>query len=531
MTHEVGDSGGTREALDAEHRRIFREAQLAADTIFSHYQLSQLLATHARTRPMATAVLDELIHVCDAAGGGVWLAQSMGAELRLVAQAGDMLMPTAEDLRRLMTAGSDAAGQAWVVVELEEVGMLALAHGPGPNGIDTGARRFLSLVRHELAGALRSAQLGEMLELERTELSAIIRNASDAILVFDVDRRVTRVNPAAERLFGRVERAIVGERCADLYACQPLEALGRCARCPLARVLDGGKPLDGEERIIVASNGESTSVVGSYAPTRTSADEPSRAVAILRDTSELARLAELRSGFLASVSHELRTPIALIKGYVETLLHLQPDPPDAHRYLVGIDETTDRLGHLVEQILDATQLAAGQLVLDLDEVDLGELVGDTIDQVSIGTRAVRPRLELAGDIPRVRADRDRLRHVLENLLANAQKYGEHTPISVRLEATGSMVEIRVSDGGIGIPADERELVFEQFHRAQNVRERGMSGSGLGLAISRRIVEAHGGTLGFDPDAGNGTTAILRLPARSVGDARAAGSLAAAGREA
>jgi signal transduction histidine kinase len=109
--------------------------------------------------------------------------------------------------------------------------------------------------------------------------------------------------------------------------------------------------------------------------------------------------------------------------------------------------------------------------------------------------------------------------VLENLLGNAQRYGNRTPITVGVETSAGAVEIRISDGGIGIPVDERELVFEQFHRGRNVRERGISGSGLGLAISRRIVEAHGGTLGFSPDADAGATAIVRLPADGVAERR------------
>jgi len=509
---------------DAEHQRIFREAQRAADTIFSHYQLSQLLATHARSASMAESVLDELVHVCDAARGGIWLKQPSGSELRLVARAGDGPLP---DVDRLRT-GSTAA-DAWIVIELEEVGFLALAAG-GSDGIDAGARRFLSLVRHELAGAFRSAQLAETLETERTELSAIIQNASDAVLVFDAERRVTRVNPAAERLFGLGSGPIVGRRCDELYRCETVEGRGRCASCPVARVLGRGEALDGEERMVVAGSGESTALVGSYAPTAVTADGRSGAVAILRDTSELARLAELRSGFLASVSHELRTPIALIKGYVETLLHLEPDPAAAHRYLERIDDTTSRLAHLVEQILDATQLAAGQLMLDLEDVDVGELVRETIDQVSIGARAPGPELQVVGGGPNVRADRERMRQVLENLLGNAQKYGNRTPITVGIDALDGVVEIRISDGGIGIPADERELIFEQFHRARNVRERGISGSGLGLAISRRIVEAHGGTLGFSPEPDAGTTAIVRLPAADVAGDRTAAPLSVSGAE-
>ena len=516
------DARASDHGLDVEHERIFREAQRAADTIFSHYQLSQLLATHARSASMAESVLDELIHVCDAARGGIWLVQPSGTDLRLVAEAGDGELPAPDDLRR----GSSASG-SWVVVELEEVGILALA-AAGSQGIDAGARRFLSLVRHELAGAFRSAQLAETLEAERTELSAIIANASDAILVFDAERHVTRVNPAAARLFGRGSVPIIGRRCADLYRCEPMETLGRCARCPVARALERGEPFDGEERVVVAASGEATAVVASYAPTSAMAGGHSGVVAVLRDTSELARLAELRRGFLGSVSHELRTPIGLIKGYVETLLHLNPDPAAARHYLERIDDTTDRLGHLVEQILDATQVAAGQLVLDLEDVDLGRLVSDTIAQVSTAAGAPPPTLESGAELPLLRVDRDRMRQVLENVLGNAQKYGNDTPITVVLDASGGMVEIRVSDRGMGIPADERELIFEQFHRARNVRERGISGSGLGLAISRRIVEAHGGTLGFSPGPEAGATAIIRLPATGTSAGRDAAALAVAG---
>jgi two-component system, OmpR family, phosphate regulon sensor histidine kinase PhoR len=512
------------DARDAEHQRIFREAQRAADTIFGHYQLSQILAAHARSATMAETVLDELAHACDAARGGIWLVRPPDGELRLVATAGDGPLPAPDELRN-----QSQADMPWAVVELEDVGIVALT-GAGDRPIDASARRFLSLVRHELAGAFRSAQLAETLDLERTELSAIIQNASDAILVFDAARRVARINPAAQRLFRRDSGAIIGQTCAALYRCDPLAFLGRCASCPVARVLETGDALDGDERVVIAGDGTSTAVVGSYTASSTSVDGRAGTVAMLRDTSELARLAELRRGFLASVSHELRTPIALIRGYVETLLHLEPDPATARHYLERIDATAGRLGHLVEQILDATQLAAGQLVLELEELDLGTLVVETVDQVSIGADAERPGVEIAAGTPLVRADRDRLRQVIENLLGNALKYGNGSTITIRLQPDDGSVELRISDGGIGIPANERELVFEQFHRARNVRERGISGSGLGLAISRRIVEAHGGTLGVSPDEAAGTTAVMRLPAAVPVPVRRPGLVSTAGHD-
>ncbi|HVM23998.1 MAG TPA: HAMP domain-containing sensor histidine kinase [Candidatus Limnocylindrales bacterium] len=493
---------GSRAPSD-EHARIFREAQRAADTIFSHYQLSQLLATHALPDSMSQAVLDELVHVCDAVGGALWLVRPGATAAALVATTGPVEPPAERpDPDRGLADGS------WIAVELEDVGSVALAFD-ADRPIDVVARRFLTLVRHELAIALRGAMLRETLERERGELAAIIQGATDAVVVVDADRRVRRANPAAERMLRRVADHLEGMSCHEALGCEldgepPLPCAGRC---PLGRVLAGGDRVDGAERSIAG-----TTVVGSYAVAGRSPDGRPQAVAILRDTSELARLAELRRGFLASVSHELRTPIALIKGYVETLLDLRPDPATARTYLERIDATADRLGGLVAQIIDSTQLAADRLDLDLAPVELGSLVHQAVAELAVRAGDRRLRVELQPNMPAPMADRDRLRQVIDNLLSNAVKYGaagDEISVSVRVE--GGDAVIRIEDDGLGVPSDERDLVFEQFHRARNARERGVRGSGLGLAISRRLVEAHQGTISFDPDRSEGAAVVVRLP--------------------
>lgn len=497
--------------LDADdHTRIFHEAQRSADTIFSHYQLSQLLATHALPASMAQAVLDELVHVCDAHGGAIWLRRVPGAGPELIARAGGFDPPNEPP--------EEAEGL--VRVDLEDVGVVVVS-AASERAIDPASRRFLSLVRHELAIALRAALLRETLERERAELSAVIQGASDAIVLVDADRRVTRLNPAAERLLRRAAPSVIGEVCQDALRCdatgtKPM-ACGR--RCPFGRVLAEDEPIDGAERLLMPVVGEPTSVVGSYAVTARGADGRRQAVGILRDTSELARLAELRRGFLGSVSHELRTPLALIRGYVETLLHLEPDPATARTYLERIEATTNRLGAIVSQILDASQLAADRLDLDIRPVDVASLLRDAVTDLAVRQPALAIHVDAARSLPLLDADPERLRQVLDNLLGNAAKYGNGT-VAIRATADDGFVAIRVEDGGIGIPDDERELVFEQFHRGRNVREGGVPGSGLGLAISRRVVEAHGGTIGFDANRHTGTAIEVRLPAADRGAAAA-----------
>lgn len=488
-----------------QHARSFREAQRAADTIFSHYQLSQLLATHELPGPMAQAVLDELVHVSRAAGGAIWLARTPGATPELVATAG------------AMTPATSVVDPSWLRIDLEDVGFVALCEPPGAS-MDPTDRRFLDLVRHELAIALRGAILRETLEHDRGELAAVIRGASDAIIVVDRRRRVTRVNPAAEHLVRRPAADLVGATCDEVLRCGVEGSPPRpCAgRCPFERVLSGADPIDGAERAVVAASGESTAVVGRYARFTGLPDEAPGAVGILRDTTELARLAELRRGFLGSVSHELRTPLALIKGYVETLLAFEPDAATTRQYLERIDETTNRLGDLVSQIIDATQLASDHLELVRRPVRLPELVDEVVRDTSVRHPGVTFRIELDAGLPPILADRPRLRQVLDNLVANAVKYGiperagGSPAIRVRGRFDGERVAIRIEDRGLGVPDDEQELVFEQFHRGRNVGDR--PGSGLGLAVSRRLVEAHGGTIAFDPQRRVGSAVVVRLPA-------------------
>jgi PAS domain S-box-containing protein len=483
---------------DATHARIFREAQQAADTIFSHYQLSQLLATHELPDTMAQAILDELAHVCDASAGCLWLARAGATEL--VARTGD--------------APSDAEPgdlSDWIHVDLEDVGTIALR--PSDTApVEPTSRRFLDLVRHELAMALRGALLRETLERERAELAAIVQGASDAIVLVDTDRRVTRVNPAAERMLGRPAAVLIGAPCDRVLDCHRSGTPPRpCAgRCPFERALRHGESLDGDERVLPSPTGGTSTVVGSYAVTSAARDGTARAVGIFRDTTELARIAELRRGFLGSVSHELRTPVALIRGYVETLLEFEPDPGTTRTYLRRIEEASGRLSAMVSQILDASALAVDRLELHLATIDLGALVSEAVEELRVRHPDVPVEVSATVSMPPVTADPERIRQVIDNLLSNAAKYGGGG-FEVAISVRGDDAVVRVADHGIGVPSDERELVFEQFHRARNVREGSLPGSGLGLSTSRRIAEAHGGSLAFDPDRPHGAAVELRLP--------------------
>ncbi|MBE3580789.1 MAG: HAMP domain-containing histidine kinase [Thermoanaerobacteraceae bacterium] len=231
-------------------------------------------------------------------------------------------------------------------------------------------------------------------------------------------------------------------------------------------------------------------------------------------TRELRRLDRLKSEFISSISHELRTPLTSIKGFVITLLEGLPvEEQELRRGLEIINRETDRLTGLVEELLDFSRLAAGQLTLRLSPVDLAGLVQDTAEQMR--PRAVRQGIDLQITIkdpfPPVEADADRLKQVLVNLVDNALKF---TPaggrIIVALERLDQNLALKVCDTGVGIDPQELPLVTQRFYRG---RQAPSGGSGLGLALCEEIIGLHGGRLEIASQPGQGTTVTVLLPAR------------------
>jgi signal transduction histidine kinase len=232
-----------------------------------------------------------------------------------------------------------------------------------------------------------------------------------------------------------------------------------------------------------------------------------------RTVEELRRLSALRADFVSLVSHELRSPMAAVIGAARTLQQrwreLQPDQREAFLALIG-DETT-RLAALIGDVLDTSRIDAGTFTYRFSDVDLGELVSDTVATASLAQDEVPVVAHVGSPAPSIRGDAERLRQVLANLIENAVKYspaGE--PVDVRLAAANGSVQISVQDRGPGIAPDDQQLIFEKFGRVAGGPSK--PGTGLGLFIARSITEAHGGTLTVASAPGRGSTFVLRLPA-------------------
>jgi two-component system phosphate regulon sensor histidine kinase PhoR len=502
------------DTLERENRRIFQEAQREADAIFAAYQLSQLLATDAPLAEVAPAVVGEIVRLAGAAAAALWLADAGGTGLTLVAATASGGIP-AHFADAAAASRWAAAGAGWTVVPLADdgpAGVLMLA--AAPNGsLDPAGRRVLELSRHDIGVALRSAQLRDALRRERRELTAIVDGATDSIVQVDAGCAVVRINGAAERLLGITANDAIGRTCGSVLGCEDAGAHADGA-CPFAEVLATGVPITSRESAVRGAQGLTVRVAGGYSRTRGTATESARATAIVRDISAAKALEELKAGFVATVSHELRTPLALIQGYADTLLHLELDEQAKRSYVERIHQVTGRLSTLVGDILDVTHLDADPLVLERSPVQLGALAARLRGDLWITGGADRLRIDLPADLPPLEVDPRRISQVLENLVSNALKYAPpETPVTIGARVEGAWLVVWVDDLGIGVPEEDRRLVFEPFHRARNVRESNVPGTGLGLHISRRLVEAHGGTIWLDArqDGATGTRATLTLP--------------------
>jgi signal transduction histidine kinase len=237
-----------------------------------------------------------------------------------------------------------------------------------------------------------------------------------------------------------------------------------------------------------------------------------------RERAQTARLRELdrmKDIFLASVSHELRTPLTSIIGFIdllrdETTAELTDEQ---RRYLEIASRNTERLDRLVGDLLLVAQADAGEALLKPTRVDLRALAAECVESVHPRAAEADVTMVLASDeLPAVTGDRARLAQLLDNLVSNAIKFSSRGGrVLLRLYAENGHVVLEVADNGIGIPAAEKPQVFERFFRSSNAAERAIQGTGLGLSIAKMIVEAHGGSISFQSEEGEGTTFRVEIP--------------------
>jgi signal transduction histidine kinase len=245
---------------------------------------------------------------------------------------------------------------------------------------------------------------------------------------------------------------------------------------------------------------------------------------LAKQNTELERLDRQRNEFLGMAAHDLRTPLAAIKMFSAFLLSGQAGAlsEDQRKFLSIIHSSSNFMQQLVEDLLDATQIAAGKLELHLSPTDLGTLVEGTAALHALLAEEKRIRLVLSrpGELPTLLLDAHKIEQVLNNLIGNALKYSPpQTTVEVSVRREGEEVLLAVRDEGPGIPARELERLFQPFVRMTIRNVEGEKSSGLGLAIAHGAVTAHGGRIWVESSVGEGSTFYVALPVRTKMDSR------------
>src|SRR5204862_2096969 len=239
-------------------------------------------------------------------------------------------------------------------------------------------------------------------------------------------------------------------------------------------------------------------------------------LAVFVDVTETRRLEALRKDFVANVSHELRTPITAVRSAVDTLrLTLSGDPVSSERFVDIIDRNAQRLGSLVEDLLDLSRIESKDYKPEAKPIALRNLADQvvTLLRVRIEEKSLDVANEIDGQLPPARADRRALEQVFTNLLDNAVKYcGAGATVRVRAQQTERGLRVEIADTGPGIEPRHLPRLFERFYRVDSGRSRDMGGTGLGLSIVKHLIETMGGAIGVDSTPGRGSTFWFTLPA-------------------
>jgi two-component system phosphate regulon sensor histidine kinase PhoR len=327
------------------------------------------------------------------------------------------------------------------------------------------------------------ARVGELTE-QRDLLSVVFGGLVEGVVVVGRDGRVALVNDAARPLIGDgaelparlaplVTRALAGEQ-----ADEELELVGRAVRA-------SARPL--------GAPGRDIPLRPTMKPRR---EGPSRAdpgaIVVLYDVTRIRALEAVRREFLSNAAHELRTPVTSISGYAETLLGGGVDAETSQEFLTTIHRNAQRIAALVADLLVLDTLEGrAEVVGTRTPIRLAQVVGDAARTALGVTPGAQIEVEVADDLS-VLGTREGLDHIIQNLIDNAVKYGNGTPVTVRAERLARRVRLAVADRGPGIPDGHEDRIFERFYRLDAGRSRDRGGSGLGLAIVRSQIEAIGG---------------------------------------
>ena len=374
------------------------------------------------------------------------------------------------------------------------------------------------LIQEQLESERLGARLQYLAELtrERDTNAALLEGSADGVVALDADGVIRRFNPAMEDLSARGASDAIGRHVTEVLRFEgPDGEPVLSPEHPAVLVLADGVARVGMQLQLQVGAGRTRWVSATFSPVLEN-DEAALVLCLLRDINDQKEQEIMQRDFVSMAAHELRSPLTAIKGFTRTLLSKADaiEPERRARYLTMVNEQSDRLARLVDDLMQVSRIDAQRLTLDRDYLDVALMLDVLVEQFR--AKWADRRIEVTLSSPDVRpawADPHKVEEILINLIDNAVKYSPpDAPVEVRVSQEEDGLRIDVCDQGPGISPEDQAGLFQKFHRLPASKAKDIPGTGLGLYIVRGFVEAHGGRVWLESEVGKGTTFSFTLPA-------------------
>lgn len=343
-----------------------------------------------------------------------------------------------------------------------------------------------------------------------------VENATDQIVITDAEGMVLYANKAMEEITGYTRKEALGTKAGTLWG----KLMSQDYYEKMWRTIKVDKKDFIGEITNKRKNGQKYVASVNIAPIMNDENKVLFFVAIERDITKSKEIDRMKTDFISLVSHQLRTPLSAMRWFLEMLLNGDAGKlnDEQREYVKNVDQSNQRMIALVNSLLNISRIESGRIIIDPKPTDLLNLLKTLIEELKPRLKEKKQKLlvEVHPHLPKVLLDPKLIRNVYLNLLTNAIKYSsEGSEIEVFVSKKGDQLLSRISDSGYGIPATEKDKIFQRFFRASNVVKRETEGNGLGLYLAKAVVESSGGKIWFESEEGKGTSFWFTLPIKGV----------------
>lgn len=422
--------------------------------------------------------------------------------------------PTEIILKRAGISGVKSLLAAPLKVKSQTLGVIHV-FSRNPDNFTPEDLRLFAILSSQAAVVVNSSYMYQEIEEERKKDDALLTSIGEGVMAFDKQEKIIMLNTTGEYITGYLEEELMGKSPQEVlqFADKGQKPISEADQ-PTKKVIANGQPITLSELYLKKRNGEFFPAWASFAATRDADDKVIGGIIVFRDITEELQVEQMKQELISIATHELRTPITGIKGYLDMVIQgdtgkLNPETKEVIGEVVKINQ---RLADLVDDLLNVGRIEQGRIEIRPVEMDLGKLIEEVVSELQIQAKEKALNLTSQADLKlMVKADPERTRQVLINLIGNAIKYTPAGSVTVSAEKTQNEVLVTVKDTGLGMSPEAQKKLFEKFYRVKTEKTRAITGTGLGLWITKKLVEMMGGKISVQSEEGKGSTFSFSLP--------------------